>query len=93
MVVSVRELKNHLSAYLRQVQEGRELIITSRGRPIARLGPAPVSPPTEAEVVARIRALPWVRPGSGARLKGAKRPIPWKPGQKLASDIVLEDRG
>ena len=28
----------------------------------------------------------------GGKLKGAKNPIPWKPGNKLASDMVIEDR-
>lgn len=91
--VSVRELKNRLSAHLRRVREGRELVITSRGEPVARLVPASAGPPTEAEVVARLGALPWVRPGSGGKPKGAKQPIPWKPGDKLASDMVVEDRG
>ena len=40
MVVSVRELKNHLSEYLRRVQDGEELLITSRGKPVGRLVPA-----------------------------------------------------
>lgn len=92
--VSVRELKNRLSEYLRRVRAGRELVVTSRGEPVARLVPPEAKPrDPEAEAVARMRALPWVRPGSGSKLKGAKHPIPWKPGDKLASDIVLEDRG
>lgn len=35
--VGVRELKNALSAYLDRVQAGDEVIVTERGRPIARL--------------------------------------------------------
>jgi len=33
----VREVKNHLSAYLDRVQDGEEIVITDRGRPVARL--------------------------------------------------------
>jgi prevent-host-death family protein len=33
----VREVKNHLSAYLERVRGGEEIVITDRGRPIARL--------------------------------------------------------
>jgi prevent-host-death family protein len=33
----VREVKNHLSAYLDRVREGEEIVITDRGRPVARL--------------------------------------------------------
>lgn len=91
--VSVREMKDRLSKYLRRAQAGEDIVITHRGRPVARLVPASPEPPTEAEVIARIRALPWVRPGSGRRIKGAQHPISWKPGDRLASDLVLEDRG
>ena len=33
----VREIKSHLSAYLERVRDGEEIVITDRGRPIARL--------------------------------------------------------
>lgn len=33
----VREVKNHLSAYLALVRDGEEIVITDRGRPVARL--------------------------------------------------------
>ena len=35
--VGVRDLKNNLSRYLDRVQAGEEVIVTERGRPIARL--------------------------------------------------------
>jgi len=38
-VVGVRELKNRLSAHLDRVKRGEELMVTERGRPIARLIP------------------------------------------------------
>jgi prevent-host-death family protein len=37
--VGVRELKARLSAYLAAVESGREVIVTDRGRPVARLSP------------------------------------------------------
>ncbi len=93
MEVSIREMKNRLSKYLKLVRTGKEVVITDRGRPVARLTPAkPAAEETEAEVIERNAALPWVRPGKSGKIKGAKHPIPWKPGDKLASDIVLEDR-
>jgi len=36
--VGVRELRDHLSAWLERVQQGEELIVTERGKPIARIG-------------------------------------------------------
>ncbi|QNK80065.1 type II toxin-antitoxin system Phd/YefM family antitoxin [Nakamurella sp. PAMC28650] len=37
--VGVRDLKNHLSAYLDLVKSGQEILVTEHGRPIARLSP------------------------------------------------------
>ena len=42
---TVSQLKVSLSAYLRQVKAGEELVITERGRPIARLQPLSSSMP------------------------------------------------
>jgi prevent-host-death family protein len=37
--VSVRDARNNLSRLIKQVQEGEEAVITSHGRPVARLVP------------------------------------------------------
>lgn len=92
MEVSIRDMKNRLSEYLRLARRGQDVVITDRGRPVARLVPVGPEVSEEADTVARTLALPWVRPGKGGKPKGAKHPIPWKRGQKLASDIVLVDR-
>jgi prevent-host-death family protein len=39
MEVGIRELKNHLSRYLDRVRAGDELVVTDRGRAIARVVP------------------------------------------------------
>jgi prevent-host-death family protein len=39
--VSVRELRQHLSRYLRRVEKGERLVVTERRRPVAVLGPLP----------------------------------------------------
>jgi len=41
--VQVRELRDNLAAYLKQAEEGMELIVMSRDRAVARLGPPPSS--------------------------------------------------
>ena len=41
--VSVRELRQHLSRYLRRVEKGEHLVVTERRRPVAMLGPLPES--------------------------------------------------
>jgi prevent-host-death family protein len=38
--IGVRELRDHLSRWLEEVKAGRELVVTERGRPVARLVPA-----------------------------------------------------
>jgi prevent-host-death family protein len=91
--VSIREMKNNLSKYLKRAQAGEEVIITDRGRPVARLGPAGVREAVSLDdALARLRASPLVRAAKGGKLKGAKRPIAWKPGEKRLSDLLLEDR-
>ena len=37
--VGVRELRNHLSRYLDRVRDGDEVVVTDRGRAIARVVP------------------------------------------------------
>jgi len=39
--VSVHEAKTHLSRLIRQIAEGKEIIITSSGKPVAMLGAPP----------------------------------------------------
>ena len=38
-VVGLRELKNRLSEYVRQVRSGEEVLVTDRGAVVAELGP------------------------------------------------------
>ena len=37
----MRELRQHLSRYLRRVEKGEHLLVTERRRPVAMLGPLP----------------------------------------------------
>jgi prevent-host-death family protein len=37
--VGIRELRNHLSQYLDKVQRGQEVVVTDRGRAVARVVP------------------------------------------------------
>jgi prevent-host-death family protein len=38
--VGVRDLRDHLSSWLERVKAGDEVLVTERGRPVARLMPA-----------------------------------------------------
>lgn len=46
-VVNIHEAKTHLSRLLEKVQKGKEVVIASAGRPIARLLPFKKPPPRE----------------------------------------------
>jgi prevent-host-death family protein len=45
--VGVRELRQHLSRYLDRVKDGEALVVTERGREVARLIPAGAEPYAE----------------------------------------------
>jgi len=96
MNVSVRDLKAKLSRYLREAQAGRDVVVTSRGRPIAHLLAVPeddARKPSGEELLRRLKLLPGVRLGTGGKPLGAKNPIRIRPGQKNLAEEVLEDRG
>ncbi|MCX7961226.1 MAG: type II toxin-antitoxin system prevent-host-death family antitoxin [Burkholderiales bacterium] len=93
MEVPIREMKNRLSKYLRLVQAGKEVVITDRGRPVARLTVVSLTPEqAKAAYLRRIRALPWVRPARAGKVAGARRPVRLKRGARSAAQMVLEDR-
>ena len=96
MNVSVRDLKARLSRYLKDARAGRDVVITSRGRPIGRLlaiSEQPAEEPAGEELLRRLKLISGVRVGSGGKPLGAKRPIKIRHGQKTLAEMVLEDRG
>ncbi len=95
MNVSIRELKNHLSQYLRRVQAGEDVVITSRGRPVARLTPAvtgSTGEPDRERLLQKLKTIPGVHLGKGGKPEGAGIPIKIKPGEQTLAEVVLENR-
>lgn len=91
--VSISELKAKLSEYLKAVRAGEEVIVTDRGRPVARI--EPVSGPAELESRARMlvrtgQARPPEVEG-GLDLERIRAVRPRVPGAKPV-DAVLEER-
>lgn len=84
--VGIRELKNGLSKYIDRVRSGEEVIVTDRGRPVARLSPIDASEDRLADLVAAgvVRA-----PAS------RKRHVPERriTAQAPVSDLVADQRG
>lgn len=57
--VGVRELRQNLSVYLRQVKEGQSFAVTERGREVARLSPSgPADSPLARLVAERGATMP-----------------------------------
>ena len=65
--VGIRELKQHLSAYLDRAERGELIRVTDRGRPKVLLGPLPGRGAVEAGV-----AEGWITPGSGEGLRNVR---------------------
>jgi prevent-host-death family protein len=83
MEVGVRELRNHLSRYLAQVRSGDEVVVTDRGRAIARVVPVGAE-----RVLDRLIAEGIVTPARRPKRRAAK-PINTK---GTVSDLVGEQR-
>lgn len=88
VTIGLRELKSHLSAYVRRVKAGETVVITDRGKPVGRLVPM------EGSRVETLRRLE----GAGVLSWSGKRPRPLahRPphvrGDRTISDLLLEDR-
>jgi prevent-host-death family protein len=85
--VGVRELKTRLGSYLQEVRQGRRIVITDRGEPVAEL--SPVRPGSEDAALARLQAL-----GAVTRLE-RRRLAPFRPVRgrgSSVSDAIIDDR-
>jgi prevent-host-death family protein len=87
-VVGARELKTRLGTYLQRVREGRTLLVTDRGEPVAELRPLQA----DASVPALLLKLSAKR---AVTLPLRKSMAAFKPIQshgRALSDAVREDR-
>jgi prevent-host-death family protein len=81
--VGVRELRDHLSRYLDQVQAGEEVVVTDRGRAIAR-----VLPIGGERTIDRLVREGLITP---AKQRRRRRPAPLKTAGPV-SDLVADQR-
>jgi antitoxin (DNA-binding transcriptional repressor) of toxin-antitoxin stability system len=77
--VKIAERKDHLSRHLREVEQGAEIEVTDRDRPIAQIVPVADAP---------VAILPPKRPFSSIRRK-RYRPARWG---ASSTDLLLEER-
>lgn len=84
MNVGIRELKAHLSEYVKRAGKGEQILVTDRGKPVARL----VSLGGLAIIDQGI-ADGWITPPTGAGLE----PILRCKTLRSTADVLDEDRG
>jgi len=83
--VGIRDLKNSLSKYIDRVRAGEEVIVTDRGRPVAKLCPLDASDDRLAGLVAAGVVRP---PSGGTRHRSGSRIQP----KGDVSSLVAEQR-
>jgi len=93
--IGVRELKEHLSHYLRAVRQGRVVEVTVRGEPVARLVPA--HPRAESGPSPELEERMWRLAADGFLAWSGERfqipdPVAVNRGPRLLCDLVVEDR-
>lgn len=91
--VAISELKAKLSEYLEAVRAGEEVIVTDRGRPVARISPVSGSAQMESRVRMLLRtgqARPPDREG-GIDVEMIRAHRPKVPGAGLV-EAILEER-
>jgi len=83
--VGIRDLKNGLSSYIDRVRNGEEVIVTDRGRPVARLSSLEAAHDHLADLIAAgiVRAPTSERRHVPTRRIKSKGPV---------SDLVAEQR-
>ena len=89
ITVGIRELRNRLSLYLKQVAEGKQIKVTNRGKVVALLIPAKRGKKIDdKELIALVEEglASW----AGGKPQGASRPVKGR-GRPL-SEIIIEDR-
>lgn len=86
--VGARELKTRLGGYLQQVRQGRTLVITDRGEPVAELRPLQRTG-DEDPILEQLKAL-----GAVTRLEN-RTLAPFRPVRghgPSVSDAIIDDR-
>jgi antitoxin (DNA-binding transcriptional repressor) of toxin-antitoxin stability system len=93
--VGIRELKNHLSEYLRRVRLGESLLVTDRGEVVAEFSP-PTRGATDTSLPVGLLAL--AKRGlvtlGAPRDGGGYEPLPRsRRGRRTAAQLLDEERG
>ena len=93
VTVGVREMKAHLSRYIRLVQEQQaDVAVTARGKAVARLVPAAGGLPTAHDLLVSLAAQGLVELPKVPRRRTVGKPVMPKAGGRSLSEMIVEDR-
>ena len=90
ILAGIRNVKSHLSQYIKRVQHGETVTITDHGKEVAVLSSISQELKIDPGLVELMRE--GVLKGAGLKPKSLKPPIRLRKG-KSASRMILEDRG
>ena len=88
--IGVRQLKAHLSRYLKRVQAGTRLVVTDRGRAVATISPTDAAGPSDEDAWARRLTAKGLASWAGGKPRGAAKAT--LAGGPTISQTVLDDR-
>ena len=88
--VSISQLKDQLSAYLKKVQSGETVLVTDRDRPVAKLEPVDATMMDDARL-ARLVAAGHVKPGTRRLMPDLIQPIQVGADARVV-EALLQDR-
>jgi prevent-host-death family protein len=85
--IGIRELKSKLSECVREAKDGGTIVVTERGRAVARLIPDATSVQDRLAALKNAGAVQW----SGRRLARTK-PVARVRGKRTVADLISENR-
>lgn len=89
--VGIHQLKTHLSAYLRKVEDGETMTITRRGTPVARI--TPVVEKDERSLKDKMKTLEEAGIISwNGKKPPSREPVAEVKGRRSVAELLLEDR-
>jgi len=84
--VNIGDLKANLSAHLRQVRKGEEVLVCDRNKPVARI--VPYQAEDHSEQMRRLIACGAIRPPKKPRPEGRSFPIPT--GKMISNEVMAK---
>jgi prevent-host-death family protein len=88
--VGIRDAKMQLSKYIKMVQQGAEVIITDRGRPVGKIVPIQIKDLPLGERIRRMEEQGLIDPTTANTIDKIPPPIPVPDG--IAQKLLQEER-